>query len=256
MMAGGRFGMAVLLAWLLAGSAVHGRTSAGTPDKWNPPPPAPAGGLMDDGGLFNRNPSIGKRIEERLLELHRKHGYRIHLVIEPVLMTAAPPDLAEKLRQTWLPHGDGLVIVYESDTRKLGIGRDLAGMEPTDPGIRVPTHESAAIIDGAILATDKALASDVYLEALAGRLVDGFERHFEQRSDPPPREYSRRLALLVIGGLALLGLCAIAVGALARLHQARSARTFHFQPVDCPERLGAPGGASVTTRSFRPSGRA
>ena len=245
----GRYGMAVLLMWLLACVPGHARTAVEGVDKWNPPPPP--GGMMDDGGLFSRNPSIGVRIEDRLRELHRKHGYRIHLVIEPVLMTTTAPDLAERLRQAWLADGDGMVIVYESDTRRLGIGRDLAGTEPTVPAIRVPTHQSTAIIDGAITATDKSLRSDVYLESLVDQLVDGFDRYYESRTAPGPRGLSRRLVLLVIGGLAALGLCAIAVGALTRLNSVRGVPTFHFQPVGRPERLGAPSGALVSTRSIR-----
>jgi len=240
------------LAWLAAGLVGHAQSGADVRDKWSPPPPAPPGGMMDEGGLFSRNPSIGARIGDRLRALDRKHGYRIHLVIEPVLMTTTAPDLAETLRQTWLADGDGMVIVYESDTRRLGIGRDLAGTEPTFPGIRVPTHQSTAIIDGAIAATDKSLRSDVYLESLVDSLVDGFDRYFESMSASRPRGHSRRLLLLVIGGLAVLGLCAIAVGALTRLNSVRGVRTFHFQPVDRHERLGAPSGAAVTTRTFRP----
>jgi hypothetical protein len=63
---------------------------------------------------------------------------------------------------------------------------------------------------------------------------------------------SLRFALLTIGGLALLALLAIGIGALARMRSMAGTRVFRIPPVDLPERLGAPCGGSVTSRSFRP----
>ena len=207
---------------------------------------------MDQSGFFNRNPSIGEHIAERLQRLHAEHGYRIYLVVEPSLLTTNAPDLASRLRELWLPAGDGIVAVYEGDSRSLGIGRDLGdGADPTASTSPVPTHETATIINQALAATDKKLPSEIYLQTLVGNLADGFERYFERRASPPPRGQSLRIALVVIGTVAALALCGIAVAALTRLKSVKGVRTFHFRPVDRPERLGAPAGASVTSRSFR-----
>jgi len=237
------------MAALFASAVTHAQDGPEAIDKWNPPPPPPASGLMDDGGLFQRNPSIAEHICDRLTELHERHGFRIHLVVEPVLMTTTPPDLAESLRLEWLPDGDGIVVVYESDTRRLGIGR-LMVEDPAGDGPRVPTHVSAVIINEVLAATDKSLPSQAYLEALAGNLTSAFDDYFQRRALGPPREQSRLLAWAVIGVIAFLGLCALGVRALTRLKSVSGIRTFHFQPVDRPERLQAPAGASVTTRSF------
>jgi hypothetical protein len=224
-------------------------------DKWNPPPPPPAAGLMDDGGLFQRNPSIAAHIEELLAGLHERHDFRIYLVVEPVIITSTPPDLAESLRLAWLPDGNGIVVVYETDTRSLGIGRRMTE-DPAGEGPRVPTHVSAVIINEVLAATDKSLPTEEYLEALATNLTKAFDEHFQRRAIGPPREQSWKLALTVVAVAAALGLCAIAVAALARLKSVRGERTFHFHPVDRPERLQAPSGAAVSSIRFREDGAA
>lgn len=241
-------GCLISLALMLPGLAQS--PIAGT-DKWAALEP-PANGLLDQGGFFKRNPSIGDNIAKRLQQLHSNHDYRIYLVVEPSLLTTSAPDLASRLRELWLPEGDGIVAVYEGDTRSLGIGRDLGdGADPTARSSPVPTHETATIINLALAATDKKLPSEIYLQTLALNLTDAFERYFERRATPPPRGQSLRIALVVIGIVATLSLCAIAVAALTRLKSVQGIRTFHFRPVDRPERLGAPAGASVTSRSFR-----
>jgi hypothetical protein len=243
--------LAVCCACLALALPARAQNSGGPLDKWASPDP-PAGGLMDSSGFFHRNPSVGERIAERLQRLHSEHGYRIYLVVEPALLTTDAPDLAARLRELWLAQGDGMVAVYEGDTRRLGIGRELGSRsDPLTKAKAVPTHETAVILNQAIAATDQSLSPEIYLETLVGHLADGFDRYFERRSAPPPRGRSIRLALLVIGVLAMLALCSIAVGALARLKSVQGIRTFHFKPVDCPERLGAPSGASVRSRAFR-----
>jgi hypothetical protein len=118
--------------------------------------------------------------------------------------------------------------------------------------VTVPTHETVAILARAREATDPKLAPEAFLEALMGNLVREFDTYFERRKAPVPAGRSLRLALLTVGGLTLLALGAIAVGALVRLPSMAGTRTFRFPRVDRPERLGAPfGGGSVITRRFR-----
>ncbi|HSP42651.1 MAG TPA: hypothetical protein VLO11_07265 [Luteolibacter sp.] len=235
---------------LFSGTFARAQDGPEALDKWNPPPPPPAAGLMDDGGLFQRNPSIAETIEDRLAGLNERHDFRIHLVVEPVIITSTPPDLAESLRLAWLPDGNGIVVVYETDTRSLGIGRRMTE-DPAGEGPRVPTHVSAVIINEVIADTDKSLPSEEYLEALVTNLTTAFDDYFQRRAIGPPREQSWKLAWAVVAVAVALGLCAIGVAALARLKAVRGERTFHFHPVDRPERLQAPSGASVSSIKFR-----
>ena len=217
--------------------------------------PPPGFGVVDQGGFFNRNASALKRIAGQIRRLEQEHGYMIYLVIEPVLIASTASERAAELREAWVPEGNGLVVVFESDSRDLGIGRDLAG-RPIEPGTgaRIPSHETAALLDQAMAATDANLVPDLYLEALIGNLTTGFDAYFKRRAAPPPAERTLKITLLVVGTLALLGLGAIGVGGLVRHSSMVAVRSFRFPPVDRPERLGAPCGGDVTARRFAPPG--
>lgn len=218
------------------------------PEKFMVPP---ASGVLDSGGLFNMDSGAHERISAHLGQLRKYHGYRIYLIVEPVLMSGNAVDLAARLQQEWLPDGNGLVVVFESDNRNLGFGRDPSGKPDLPAGSLVPTHEMVVLLQQAVAATDTRLAPAAYAEALTGNLVKGFNGYFMRRDAPPPRESSLRWVLLTIGGFALLALLAIGVGALTRLRSVAGMRTFRFSEVDRPERLGAPCGGRVTSRVFK-----
>ena len=210
-------------------------------------------GVRDDSGFFSRNSGALKRISDQVRQLESDHGFRIYLLVEPVLIASSAPELAAQLQQAWVPGGDGLVVVYEADNRSLGFGRDMNDRTgPHPPAAAVPTHETAAILMRAREGTDPDLAPEDFLETLMGNLVREFDGYFKRRQAPVPAGRSLRLALLTVGGLTLLALAAIGVGALIRLPAMAGARTFRFPVVDRPERLGAPcGGGCVITRRFR-----
>ena len=68
-------------------------------------------------------------------------------VVEPVLIATTASELASQLQQSWLPDGGGLVVVYESDNRSLGFGREVGGGEGEDEFMGlVPAHATAAIL--------------------------------------------------------------------------------------------------------------
>ena len=209
-------------------------------------------GVRDEGGFFNKNSGATKRISTKLQKLESDHGFRIFLMVEPVLIATTASELASQLQQSWLPDGGGLVVVYESDNRSLGFGREVGGGEGEDEFMGlVPAHATAAILRRAQEATDLKLAPEAYVEALMGNLVTEFDSYFVRRSAPLPAGRSMRLGLLTVGALTLLALAAIVVGSLAKLPSLAGTKTYHFPLVDRPERLGAPfGGGSVTTRRF------
>lgn len=217
---------------------------------------APVFGIVDETGFFNQDSGAFKRISDQLRKLEADHGFKIYLTVEPVLISGSAPERATELFQEWLPEGDGLVIVFESDSRRLGVGRDLAGLpDKAENPARVPSHETTAILTRALESVDKQLAPEPYLEALIGKLTGGFEDYFKRRATPPPPQRSFRIGLLVAGTIALLGLGAIALGGFVRHSSMARTRTFRFPLVDRPERLGAPCGGSVTARRFKPPGQ-
>jgi len=213
----------------------------------------PVFGVQDGGGFFNRNASASKRISDQLRKLEQDHGYMIYLVVEPVLIATTASERAAELCQAWVPDGNGLVVVFESDSRNIAVGRDLVDKLPAFKNLpRVPTYETAAMLSRAMAATDLKLAPEVYLEAFLGRLTREFDNYFQRRATPPPAARFMKISLLVIGILSLLGLGAIGLGGLMRHSHIAGIKCFRFPAVDSPERLGAPCGGSVTARRFAP----
>lgn len=217
-------------------------------------PKPPDFGVRDESGFFNRNAGAIKRISDPLRKLEAEHGFRMYLMVEPVLIATNASELAAQLQQYWVPDGDGLVVVFETDNRSLGFGHDVDGPQNEKAAAgSVPTHETAAILMRAKEATDPNLAPEAYIESLMLNLTDGFNNYFEKRAAPVPATRALRLGALIVGALTLLALGAIIVGALIRLPSMSARKTYRFPVVDRPERLGAPcGGGNVTTRRFRP----
>jgi hypothetical protein len=243
----------LIIAALIWAALVPSARGESLPDSLAVPPES---GVRDAGGFFKRDAGAMERISGKFRQLEKNHGYRIYLVVEPVLIATTAAELAAQLQHAWLPAGNGLVVVFEADSRSLAFGRDVGGNpDPSAAGILVPTHETDAMLKQVVAATDKSLAPETYIETLTGNLVREFNGYFERLAAPPPPGRSLRFALLTTGGVALLALCAIAVGALTRLKSVAGIRSFRFPTVDRPERLGAPCGGSVTTRSFRPGPR-
>jgi hypothetical protein len=244
-----------MVAWMLWGAMVLSGSGQAVPDwrRQSDDPKPPGSGIRDAGGFFSRSPDAMARISEKLRKLEADHGFRILLLVEPVLIGTTAPDLAEQLRESWLPQGGGLVVVFESDTRNLGFGRDpVESPAGGDPIREIPAHETVTILQRVRESTDPKLDSTAYIESLMGKLAAEFDSYFKRRATPPPAGRSLRIGLLTIGALTLLALAAIVVGSLTRLPSVAGPRTWRFPVVDRPERLGAPcGGGNVTTRRFR-----
>lgn len=249
-----KHGLAILLCWGAFALHVHGQELPGWLAKNEGQKPPPVFGVVDESHFFNRNSGAFKRISDQLRKLETDRGYKIYLVVEPMLITSTPSEMAAELRRAWVPDGNGLVLVFESGSRHLGIGWDLTSRpeHPLENSAQVPSHETSAMLTRARDSTDEKLAPEPYLETLVANLVREHEGYFSRRTEPPPPERSVKMGLLIIGTLSMLGLGAIAVGALVRHSSMTAVRRFRFPVVDRPERLGAPCGGSVTTRRFAP----
>jgi hypothetical protein len=211
----------------------------------------PSFGVLDRDGFFYRNPSALERISTQIRNLEQDRGYMVYLVVESALLTSSASDRASELQRDWLPRGNGLVIVYESDSRDLGIGRDLTSPPATSTDrTLIPTFESSAILTKALTATDRELAPDAFLENFVTKVVSATGAYFQSRTTPPPADRTFKLGLLVLGTFAVLGLGVIGVGSLLRHPALAGPGRYRFPAVDACERLGAPAGAEVTTRSF------
>ncbi len=220
-------------------------------------PPPPTFGVRDASGVYQRDPETLRRMSDQLRQLREAHGFSIYVVVEPVLMSETPASLANRLQQAWLPAGDGIVVVYEADTGRLGLGRRFEDdpLRGDESPATVPAHHLVGLVSGALHAVDPEQPRDDYLEVLVAALTETFTEYFRDREAPPPPGRSLRLSLALVGGMAGLALVALAARWLVRRVDRTETVILRFPVVDRPERLGAPfGGGAVSSRRFGGNG--
>ena len=215
-------------------------------------PKPPSSGVQDTNGFFQRDEAALKRISQKLLKLDTEYGYKIYLVVEASLIGSSADGLSGQLQQAWIPEGNGLVVVFEGDSRDLGIGRSMdapAHFENLTP--QVPTHETTGAISRVRELANPSLVATAYVEDIISHLVAETSGYFERQATPAPATVTLKMAMLTIGGLTLFCLAAIMLGWLMRKTDAHAQPLkLYFPAVECSERLGAPYGASVTVRRF------
>jgi hypothetical protein len=216
-------------------------------------PVAPPSSIRDQSGVFTRDPAAYQRISDRLKQLENTHGYKIYLMVEPVLIGTTAQELAAQLRQIWLPKGDGFVVVYENDSRSVGIGRDFTAHNlSTAASPQMPTFETASLIAHAFQSTDPKLAPEKYIEAFTLELAAGSERFFTGQQTPEKPISWGKIALFTLTATTLFGLGWYGLSRLLARTVMREITTFQFPNSGQAERLGAPSGASVTAHRFGP----
>lgn len=217
-------------------------------------PPPPANRILDNADLFSRDQEALQRIIQHIRKLETEHGFILHLVTEPLLISSTPNELASALQLAWLPEGNGIVIVFESDTRRLGLGRaDESTPDIENLGTQLQSYETVTILTKTLTALDQNAPPVPYLESLIQSLSEKLAQAHQRRQTPPPAGRSLRMALVAIGGLCMLALGTLGIGLLLRRSSPQSNPRLRFPNVDSTERLGAPfGGGSVSSRRFRP----
>ncbi|MBX3740649.1 MAG: TPM domain-containing protein [Akkermansiaceae bacterium] len=215
--------------------------------------PPPADGLVDRAGLGHRNAALVAKLREDIRQLRDDHGFQLYVLLESVLVSGDPQLLASRLRRNWIPKGDGMVLVFEMDTRSLGIGQSFEQeADPTKaPPGQVPSYETNLILEKARMNVDAASAESM-LETFAAQVVDGYNEYFLRKNQPVPGERSVKMGLIIVGGAAALALLGLMAALLVRRSDNRGGgRCFYFPDVQVSERLGAPyGGGEVSSRRF------
>jgi len=215
-------------------------------------PPAPPERVTDDSGFLAQNPGALERMRAAVQRLEKERGFRIFVVIHSVLMDSNSQVLAGRLQEAWVPDGNGMVLVYESDSKSLSMGR---GYE-SDPGSAsprgtIPSHEMLGIIEKAMRGTDNSLTPDRYIEALTLKLTEECQAYFRRGDEPLPRGRTARLIALSLGIGAVVALIALGLGQVVRRSGGGGSHTYEFPETDLPQRLGAPyGGGKVIVCRF------
>lgn len=215
-------------------------------------PPPPAEHVVDEAGFFSQDPGKLEEMRTAVKRLEREHGFKIYVWVKSVFIDSSAQLMAGRLQEAWVPDGGGIVLVYETDSRSLGLGRGYEG-DVTQPDQRaiLRSHEMVEIISRTMDRTDKSLAPEKYVSALTLQLVKECRDHFIRREAPAPGGRGARIAVLVLGTLALLSLVALGLGVVVRQSGARAPKCFGFPHSSRPLRLGAPfGGGMVAVKKF------
>jgi hypothetical protein len=241
--------VATVVAWLAAAAFGCGQAAyVWEADDRDELPAAPETMVLDQADLLARHPAAFERISARLLALRKDTGFQIYLAIQSGLTTREPAAWAERLHEAWIPGRDGVVAVFETDSRKVALSRPFL-THPEAPA-RLGSLDYFAVIGRVLDDLDRQQPEPAQVDQLAGLLADGFRARLTAAERPVPRGRSLKLGLLMVGGGALLALGAVVVARLNRRPRQPGDR-FWFEDRDQPERLGAPsGGGSVATVKF------
>jgi len=219
-------------------------------------PKPPPSHVLDVAGLFDRHPEELAEISGMLKSLEAKHGVPVYLAVYAGLLRGGVREQSKVLFDTWIGDGgDGLVVVCDTDSRKLDVGMPLASFQELENGevivSRLPDEEVIPIL----LELKEKLAGREdgvdYLVELTAHLTTRLDGMLSvERSTGPDKAawIIVGITLLAVGVLGLLGWVA---SRWMRGSDVKAAEQFFFPDVLVGVRLGAQcGGGRVAVRHF------
>jgi hypothetical protein len=214
--------------------------------------PPPASGVLDQAGMLSRNPVLLAKLTSQIQQLKADHGFQIYLVLESVLVSESVQQAATRLQEAWLPEGNGMVLVFELDSRMLGLGQAYGqNLDESPKPAQVPSYESMAILTAATKGLDRNMPSEPFLETVTTRLVEHYNAYFKRKEAPVPEGRTLRLGLILIGGASALALIGLIVALIMkRSTGAMAGGALTLPETGVSERLGAPYGAAVSSHRF------
>lgn len=187
----------------------------------------------------------------QLQKLEAEHGYRLYVILKRSLIGTTPSTFAADLQQEWMPKGGGLVVVFESDTGRLGFGRGLDASEGIMEGTEgIPAFSLVEIISESLQASEGIDVPELFIQKVVSEMCDKLEAYFKKKEAPEKGGRSLRLALATIGALSLLALGGMIVGWMMGKSEKKQGRVLKFPETDTPERLGAPYGGGGGGSSY------
>jgi uncharacterized membrane protein YgcG len=207
--------------------------------------------IQDPFESLRNHPELKKELSDRIHSLEEKYQFTIRVIIRPIFMSSTPQELAIRLQDAWFPKGNGLVMVIETDTRRLGLELSLRG-EPDEEDCLVPSHASIMILQRVLSRINRDLPIDEYLRSLILDVIGEHEAYLAKRTSVTASAQTLRENLFMIGALCTVALGALVVMTWMRYSRAKEAQSVRrFPRFATPIRLGAPyGGGMIATRKF------
>ncbi|HVJ46144.1 MAG TPA: TPM domain-containing protein, partial [Luteolibacter sp.] len=160
----------------------------------------PPDGILDRAGLFQRSPEIRANIAGHIRQLREERGFLIYILIESVFVQGDPQTMAAGLREKWIPDGNGLVFVFEVDSRQFSVGQRLEQTVTQDGSIEgVPSYVTTAVLAQASADAKKnPLSPEGFLDVFVTRVADGLNGYFHRKDSPLPEGRTLRLGMIIV----------------------------------------------------------
>jgi hypothetical protein len=218
-------------------------------------PPAPMGHVLDDAGLFDRHPEQLVEISTRLMELEDEHDLPVYIAIYGGLLRSGIKEQTQGLYAKWVGKDvDGVVVVWDSDTRQLEFGLpsagyyDLGGEDGSATSL--PDQRMRPVLNEVIVKVKGIESKKGYVDRLSEDLVARLDHMLSEGGRQGGVSAGRvAVATLFLGGiLAGIALCA---GRWVRGSGVESRRQCYFPDVLVGSRLGAAfGGGRVAVIDY------
>jgi uncharacterized membrane protein YgcG len=207
--------------------------------------------VSDPFRVLRHNPELKAELTQAIRKLEEKYKFRIRVIMRPVWMGGTVQELAVMLQDVWFPKGDGLVMIIETDNRKLGLGMSMHG-DPEDKDWLIPTHASAILLKRVADRVNHELPLDEFLKSVVLDMVAEHEVFLAKRLARPSPVQALRENMFLIGALVAAALGTLMITLFLRLSQTKDDRRIRLFPtVSVPERLEAPyGGGIIASRKF------
>ncbi len=241
------FAWALMAVWVLGVVLGHAQTAHIWEERQEDLPPPPESMVLDRGDLLSRHPEVFERISAKLHALDRETGFRVYFHVQSGLVTDDASTTADRVHEAWLDGGEGLIVVFVTDSGELAFSRPfLSNPEKLE---RLSTLGYISAVGQVMERLDRTLPEVERVEQMVGFLTSTL-RELLAADAPEPRGQRLKVALLLVGGGALLALG----WALAAWFNKRGPATgeyFWFHDRGQPQRLGAPcGGGKIGTVKF------
>ncbi len=208
-------------------------------------PGPPADHILDVAEIFKRHPDRYEEISRRLRRLHEEHDLPVYLAIYAGILDSNLNRRSRLLYDKWIgPDRDGVVVVYESDTR----GREIVTPSSKFANLEESTGRLSRLPDYQMIPILAEL--QVTLEGVEDR-VDFLDRTTEilaVRLDAlmkeKPAGIGDRSNLKLVAVTLAIGVALTLLGVLGnrrlRVVEENARERFYFPDVTVGARLGAP----------------
>ena len=220
----------------------------------NEPPAIPASHIHDVVSLFDQDHEVFERISGRLRDFQSRNGIPLYLAIYSSLMFEDAGEHGRFLFDTWIgPEGDGVVILFCTDSRKLEVILPMEGarIDGAPRSTLFSDYRAQSVVNNLAGMKSEGTSRIDFLDGYTGKLVRHLDALLAEEAKTKPSRWRFVFLLVAIGGV-LAGLVFFVRKILGGA-SARSREEHYFPEVEIETRLGAShGGARVNVLSYRP----